>query len=258
MTKKQYFNVVKKSEKRAEIYIFGDIVSEDYRYEDADTSAVSFKKELDALGDVSEIDVHINSGGGFVFEGLAVHNMLKAHKAKIKVYIEGMAGSISSVIAMAGNEIHMASNSLMMIHNATGAFMGDYRDMEKAVQVMRTVNKTVSDSYLSRNLNVTEAKVLKMMDDETWMNADTAIDYGFADYKTAALQVAASVSDDVLKRYRNAPEDLRNTKKVSASPAANKNKYAPHLLKGKSGPNKTAVRNLLALGDAVEKWREKK
>lgn len=216
MTKKQYFNVVKKSEKRAEIYIFGSIVSEEYRYDDVETSAVSFKKELDALGNVSEIDVHINSGGGFVFEGLAVHNMIKSHKAKVKVYIEGLAASAASVIAMAGDEIYMAGNSLMMIHNAFGSFVGDYREMEKAAQVLRTINKTVSDSYLSRSLNLTEAQLLKMMDDETWMDADTAISLGFADYKTAALPVAASVSDDLLKRYRNAPEDLRNSKKVVA------------------------------------------
>ncbi|WP_404336421.1 head maturation protease, ClpP-related [Planococcus rifietoensis] len=243
MVKNKYFNVIKKSEKKAEIHIFGDIISEEYRFDDADTSAVSFKKELDALGDVNEIEVHINSGGGFVFEGLAVHNMLKSHKAKIKVYIEGLAGSISSVIAMAGDEIYMASNSLLMIHNATGVFVGDYRDMEKAAQTLRTINSTVSNSYLSRDLTVTEAKLQKMMDDETWMDADTALHYGFADYKTEALQVAASVSNEALARYRNAPDDLFKRTAVAA-----------HVPKVSKAPkkNSAALEALLRFGDHLE------
>src|SRR5699024_3923674 len=101
--KKTYFQMKKKAENKGEIYIYGDIVSN--KWDDTDVTAVDFKKELDQLDNVSEIDVHINSAGGNVFEGHAIYNMLKMHKAKVNIYVDALAASIASVIAMSGDTI---------------------------------------------------------------------------------------------------------------------------------------------------------
>jgi len=222
MGENKYFNIEKTNQKSAEIYIFGDITGENYRYSDADVSAVSFKKELDAVGNVKNIAVHINSGGGAVFEGIAIHNILKKHPAKVTAHVEGLAASIASVVAMAADEIHMAGNSLMMIHNAWGVFAGDYRELKKNAETLKKVNGTVKESYLSRGLRISEVELSRMMDEETWLDADTAIGLGFADKKTAALNVAASVTKEMMNRYENAPNSIKSNKNNVAAYANKK------------------------------------
>ena len=97
------------------MYIDGEIVTDEWK--DSDTSAAGFRDALKSLGDVKEINLHINSPGGSVFEGIAIYNMLKQNKAKVNIYVDALAASIASVIAMSGDTIFMPSNSMMMIHN---------------------------------------------------------------------------------------------------------------------------------------------
>ncbi len=251
MNDNKYFNMVKNSSTNAEIFIYGDIYSETYRGE-SDTSAISFKKELDALGDVKQIDLHINSGGGDVFESYAIYNMLKRHKATIDVYIDGLAASGASVIAMVGKTIHMPENSYLMIHNAWTVASGDYRDLEKSAKVVKNITENLRTAYMTRKLTITESKVTEMMNDETWIAAKQAISLGFADNLLAPSSAAASIDTNILNKYKNVPGTLKQT--ASAKGMQPKPK-APGTKKGNSMQN--ALKFLDTFGNAVKERVDK-
>lgn len=205
---KQYFNVVKAADGRGEIHIYGDIVSDDWRWGE-ETSAISFRDALNSMGDVQAIDVRINSGGGDVFEATAIYNMLKRHKASVEVHIDGLAASAASVIAMAGDKVTMPKNAMLMIHNAWTFAIGNHMDLRKQADDLEKINDSaVKQSYLSKNPEIEAEELSRLMDEETWLTADEALTLGLIDEVTTSVQVAASLSDDQLARYKNAPSAL--------------------------------------------------
>jgi ATP-dependent Clp protease protease subunit len=199
---------------RGEIWLY-DQIGESFWGEGI--SAKTFQKELAGLGKVNTINVRINSPGGDVFDGLAIYNQLKIHPARVVVDIDGLAASIASVIAMAGDEIRMASNSMMMIHNPHGMAMGDSGEMQRVAALLNQVKGTLSDTYAARTKQG-KAALDGWMDEETWMTADTAVQYGFADSITDAQQVSARFS--LLNHYRNVPALLRKRPENETRPAA--------------------------------------
>jgi len=112
----KWFKIENKADK-AEIWIYEEIGEDPWT--GGGVTAKSFQKELSEIK-ASQIDLHINSIGGLVFEGIAIHNLLKQHPANVTTYIDGIAASISSVIALAGDKVIMAENGLFMIHNVSG------------------------------------------------------------------------------------------------------------------------------------------
>lgn len=208
MKKGQYFSMAKSSDIKAKIDIYGDIVNEDWRW-DNDTSAVSFRNALQELGDVSELDIYINSGGGDVFEATAIYNMIKRHPAKVHVHIDGLAASAASVIAMAGDTITMPSNSMLMIHNAWSIYMGNHNDLRKyADDLEKLNNSTVKQSYLDKSPGIDPDTLTALMDAETWLTAAEAKEHGLVDEVTGAVNVAASITKDQMERYNKVPEAL--------------------------------------------------
>ena len=168
-------------------------------------SAKSFQKELSALGKVTSITVRINSPGGDVFDGFAIYNQLKSHPAKVVVDVDGLAASIASVIAMAGDEIRVASNAMIMIHNPHGMAVGDADEMLRVAALLEQVKGSLADTYAGRTKQPLD-KLKAWMDDETWMAADTAVQYGFADGVTNEQPVSACWR---LDPYKKVPEQLR-------------------------------------------------
>jgi ATP-dependent Clp protease, protease subunit len=193
----------------ADIFIYGDIVS--YQWDETDTTAASFKKDLDALGDVDIINLYINSPGGNVFEGVAIHNMLMRHKAKINVYVDALAASIASVIAMAGDTIYMYKNSMMMIHNPWTLAIGNATELRKVADDLDRIGQSVKQTYLQKaGEKLNEEKLQEMLDAETWLSANEANEYGLCDVVLEESQVAASISDKWFSRYKNVPKQLKN------------------------------------------------
>lgn len=170
-----------------EIYIYGDIESDGYDWWTdevirSETSANTFREELAKYADVTEIKLYINSNGGSVFEGTAIYNQLKRHPAKKTVYIDGFACSIASVIAMAGDEIIMPRNALMMIHNMWMGAYGNSMELRKAADDLDIINNAGKQAYLQKaGEKVDEELLTRMMDDETWLTAEDCIRYGLAD-----------------------------------------------------------------------------
>lgn len=189
----------------AQIDIFGEIVGE--KWFDEETSAVSFRDALKELGDVSTINLSINSGGGSVFDGIAIYNMLKSHKATVNVYVEGLAASIASVIAMAGDTITMRSGSMLMIHRPFTVLQGNAEEMRKAAETLEKMGDNIVDIYSERT-GLTADEIKNIMNDETWLSAEEAVEQGWATKLDKKEAVMNSVPKEILGRFSNVPKNV--------------------------------------------------
>lgn len=168
-------------------------------------SADRFSQDLRALGNVRQIDLHINSDGGDVFDGRAIYSLLVQHSARIVTYIDGLAASIASLIALAGNEVRAADGSFFMIHNAWGIAIGDSSEIRKTADLLDSVNQSIIDTYVARS-KMPEAEIRQLMNDETWMPASEAKDRGFVDVVSEPLKIAAQIHESF--GFKNPPQAL--------------------------------------------------
>lgn len=179
----------------AELLLYGPI-SETTWWGD-EVTPKEFADELKALGDISELTVRINSGGGDVFAGQAIHSLLKSHKARVTVIIDGLAASIASVIAMAGDTVIMPRNAMMMIHNPWTIGIGNSNDFRKLADDLDKIRESMIAAYQSKT-GMDRDELIALMDGESWLTADEAVEYGFADQVDQARQVAASLRGNML------------------------------------------------------------
>lgn len=219
---KQYFNIAKINDSIGEIDIYGEIIDESWRMSDTETSAPSFKDALKELKDVKQITVNINSGGGDVFSGVAIHNMLKSHKAHVTVKIDGLAASIASVIAMAGDKVIIPRNAMLMIHNAWTFAVGNANDLRKQAEDLEKVNSVVINSYLDKNPDIDEDKLRSLMDEETWLTAQEAKDLGLVDEIAEPNKAAANITKSQIERYDNVPSKFKNEDPTVETPKETK------------------------------------
>lgn len=169
-------------------------------------SAKTFVAEMQNLGKVDIINLHINSPGGSVFEGVAIYNSLNSHPARIEVDVDSVAASIASLIAMSGDEIRMAANSMMMIHDPMGVTVGSAQDMRKTAELLDQVKGVIALTYANRT-GKKETEISDMMTEETWMTAAEAEDMGFADIVTKEQRIAACTGFD-FSNFRRTPPGL--------------------------------------------------
>lgn len=191
------------SAKSAEIVIFGTIG--DGLFVEG-TSAKSVKEQLDALGDVNEINVRINSPGGNFWDGLAIHNVLKHHAAKVSVRVDALAASAASIIAMAGDTITMGDGAFLMIHKASMLAAGTAENLRDGAELLDRVDAEMADIYAART-GVPRDDVTAMMTAETWLDADEAVDLGFADDR-GDQRLAASADLSLLARFQHVPAQV--------------------------------------------------
>ena len=182
----KWYEIKNKGDK-AEIWIY-EMIGEDF-WTGGGMTAKNFQKELSEIK-ASQIDLHINSPGGDVFDGIAIYNLIKQHPAKVTSYIDGLAASIASVIALAGDQIYMAENALFMIHNPYGMQFGEAADMRKMADLLDTVRGSIVKAYVSKT-EKPETEIHPLMDDETWMTASEAVEFGFVDEVTEKMDLAA-------------------------------------------------------------------
>lgn len=185
-------------EHEADIIIFGDITS--WPWLNSDVSAYMLSKQIAEL-DVDSINVHISSYGGEVAEGLAIYNSLKQHRAKVRTYCDGFACSIASVIFMAGTERIMSNASLLMVHNPWTYTEGNAQELRKTADDLDKMSQASVNAYLEY-VNLEENEVKKLLNDETWLTPQEALNYGFATAVTGAQQQAKysqSVRDNLIK-----------------------------------------------------------
>ena len=153
-----------------------------------------------------EIDVHINSIGGNVFEGYAIYNILKCRPGKVNVVVDGLAASMASLIAMAGDDIAMPENTMMMIHCPFGTSVsGNADDARKFVELLEKLEQQSADIYAGRTGQPVE-KVLADMKAETWMTGKEAVALGYADRLMEPVSLATTMK---LTDYKNIPETVK-------------------------------------------------
>lgn len=179
---KKFWN---KADATNEIYIYGDIRSSSW--DDSDVTAKSFVEDLKSFNN-KDVTIHINSSGGDVFTGIAIHNSIKNYSGNTTILVDGLAASAASIIAMAGDKIKMAENALMMIHPPSVCLFGFYdaAELEKVNNSLTKIKESLLKAYENRT-KLSRAEIEEMVDAETWLTADEALEKNFIDEITGAV-----------------------------------------------------------------------
>jgi ATP-dependent Clp protease protease subunit len=221
MNKRSQFHAELGSDGVLELTIYGDIVDavtagylESWGYDPSSfVSALSVKKALDAAPTASKIRMRINSPGGDAFEGMAIHSLLTGQPKPVEAYIDGIAASSASVIAMAAATRVMGRSAMMMVHNAWASSTGYASDMRKMADVLDKISESIGACYIDRT-GMDAKTVQKLMDAETWLSAQDCVDQKFA---TAVVESPADEKKAMararrfaaLARLRNVPTQFK-------------------------------------------------
>lgn len=165
-------------------------------------TAKDFRDELAAISAADKIALHVNSPGGDVFDAIAIYNMLRDHPAEITTYVDSLAASAASFIALAGDKVVMAKHAQMMIHDAWGIAIGNAEDMQKAAAFLETQSDVIASIYADR-AGKTKAYWRGLMAAETWFTDQQAVDAGLA---TVVGSHAAAKNSFDLSIFRNPPQ----------------------------------------------------
>lgn len=201
------------TEEKAELYFYGDIVSstwQSYWYEEdkCPQDITDFLKELD---NSKAIDIFINSGGGSVHGGLAIYNILKRHQGEKTVYIDGIAASIASVIAMAGDKVVIPSNAQFMIHKPLTWCGGNADDFRKTADILDTCQKSIMSIYMDNVQDgISEEKITEMINEETWLTGDEAAEYFKFEVEEKSDVVACA--SEYFEKYSKTPKNILEVK----------------------------------------------
>ena len=174
--KKAFWNWVHNQDGTRTLTIDGVIAEESWF--DDDVTPKLFREQLNAGN--GDIVLYVNSPGGDCVAASQIYTMLMEYKGRVTVKIDGIAASAASVIAMAGTEVLMAPTALLMVHNPLTVAIGDTEEMQKAIAMLDEVKESIITSYELKT-GMSRAKIAHLMDAETWMNAQKAIELGFAD-----------------------------------------------------------------------------
>ena len=185
---------IKNKKENADVYIYGEIGYE--------VDAKDFIDEIKAL-DGKPFNLHINSVGGFVFEGQAIYTTIQNYKGKVTAYIEGVAASMASIIALAADEVHMSENSLYMIHDPIVGVYGNKAELNKKIELLNIIKEQMVNIY-TKKTGLEASQVIDLMSAETWFNAEEAKEAGFVDVVMEAVKVAATYD---LSAYKNMTQE---------------------------------------------------
>lgn len=207
---KKYYQITT-ADRHGTLDIYGDITSWPYR--ESDVVAYDVKRDIDAM-DVDTIDVCINSYGGEVAEAVAIYTALKRHSAKVHTFCDGFACSAASIIFCAGDERTMGELSFLMIHNAMSAGYGNAEKLRKVADDVEKINTASITAYTAVS-TLSEARIRELMDEETWLTAQEAVDYGFATDIMGATEeekptqsARQSMYDQMMKAREYAPAHM--------------------------------------------------
>lgn len=182
------------------MYVYGDIVTDrDYWFGSPDDVVTrEFVKDLNNHPNAKRINVYINSGGGEVFAAVAMAQQLKKHKAEVHTYVEGIAASAATIIAMAGDVRHMTVSGLYMIHLPSSSVRGNKHSLEKGIEVLEKVEDIIRLTYKAKT-NLSDEELTQMIDHETWLTAEEAFKYGFIN----EIEEDPDQIDNLIKEVQN-------------------------------------------------------
>lgn len=210
----KFYEIRNKTETSADLYFYGDIVSSWWgAWDETDQYPEAIRDFLKEVQD-KDLDIYINSAGGNVFAGLAIYNMLKRHKNRKVTHVDGIAASISSVIAFAGDEIIVPSNAFLMIHKPWNNMIGNANDFRKMADDLDILETGILNVYAENLVDGVELSTIsQMMAEEKWMNGIEASQ--FFKIKVTEEQTAAAYASEMLVEYKNVPESIKDSCKVT-------------------------------------------
>lgn len=200
MNKFWNWTVTNNDEKTERILTLSGVIAEESWFDDEVTPKI-FRDEL--MSGEGDITVWINSPGGDCIAAAQIYNMLLEYKGNVTIKIDGIAASAASVVAMAGNKVIMSPVSMLMIHNPMTIAAGDTTEMKKAISMLTEVKESIINAYELKT-GMGRDKIAKLMDAETWMDANKAVELGFADEtlsrESSVKQSAMMYSENVVSR----------------------------------------------------------
>lgn len=207
-------NLVARNEapKKGVLFMYGDIYMNSF-YDD-DITPKQVMEAVSSLGDIDTLTIHINSNGGDVFAGVAIKNYLENLGAKIIVYVDALAASIASVIAMAADKgcLFMYSNTMMMIHEPWTYCIGNAKELrENADKLDAISNATILESYMKR-ASLSEEEIKDLMANEKWFSAKEALENGFCDEIIENTSTVDTYKSRIVNSFKNAPKDFIKNK----------------------------------------------
>lgn len=210
MSKLDFLKIKNQSNNSAELFFYGDIVSDTWEgyWFDESKCPEDIRLFLDDLDPNKDLTIYINSGGGNVFAGITIYNMLKRHKGYKTVYVDGVAASIASVIALAGDRVVIPANAFMMIHKPWGGLVGNADELREMADVLDRIQESILSIY-QENLRegVELSEIEEMINKETWLSGHEAMNYFNIEVKEENnVQACAS---DYFNRYNSVPQRVK-------------------------------------------------
>lgn len=205
-------------QKSADLYIYGEIVTDDTDWwtEEKDENLVglqSFKKELDNLGDISDLNMYFNTPGGEVFVAATMCSMLQRLKdkgTKIHTFVDGLCASAGTFLLMMGDDINMYQNSMIMIHKPTACCYGNALEFQKTIDLLNIIeSSTMIPLYMKKALK-SEDEIQEKIDSESWMGSTEASIYFDINVLEDTKSAVACVNKNIFKNYKNVPNNLKN------------------------------------------------
>lgn len=198
----------------ADLYIYGEIVEENWELwdEDSGVSLTDFKKDLDELQGITDLNIYINSGGGSVFASSTMVSLLERQKlkgTKIHTYIDGLCASASTFIFFAGDDLNVYENSIAMIHKPMTISVGNANDLQKDIDTLNKIEDSVMLPLYEKKAKVESEAIRRMIDEETWLTASEIVEKFDVNLINQTKQVVASISDKYTSVYKHIPEQLK-------------------------------------------------
>ncbi|MBQ7505317.1 MAG: Clp protease ClpP [Ruminococcus sp.] len=218
------FNVVQQNGKSVlEIFLYGDIQGDYFNFWGeritSKTSAGYVQRAIEQNPNASEINVYINSCGGSVMEGIAIHNLLKRQDKPVTAYVDAFAYSVASVIAMAADKVIMPSNTTMFIHHAAWWTFGNPDELRKSADDLAVIDEASNNSYLSKAGEKLSAEKLKeLLDNETFLTAEQCLEYGLCDEVINPIDIGDSKS--VVEQFARNSQQKNSTEMKAVKKAA--------------------------------------
>ncbi len=219
---KNWLEVIVAAANIGEVYIYGEIANNKWFEEDVTPNDI--KEELDKLKGVDAINVYVNSPGGGVFAGVAIYNELKRFNKPVTSYVDGLAASIASLIVLAADKVVMPSNAMMMIHSPWTCACGNAQELRDLAKKMDKVTESVLIETYHAKTGIKKDELKKMLDKETWLSGEEAVELGFADVLEKEQKIAACYAGDNIK-FNDVEVPLN---KFKAFPKSKFNEHKPN------------------------------
>ena len=243
-----------------DLFIYGDIEDIDIDWTtwsivQSENSAKFFKEALAAHPDVKQINVYVNSPGGYVMEAMAIRNQLKRHPANVTGYVDGIAASAASFILTACDQVKMYSNTMQMVHNMWSIAIGNAKELHKAATDLEIIMTGNRKAYLEKaGGKLTEEKLIELLDAETWLTAEQCLEYGLAD-EIIAEEKDLTAAKQMMQKMNTTMEQQINYNK---SLAAQLRELAEPIEKIEVEPIEEVVEPIIEAIEPIEEPKENK